>query len=94
MIGRRLHPLLDEAGFEKIFVTPKIVYVDNSKPQLVEGFIKKTIIAMVEGVKDQAIKSGLIYPEEWEKGIKDLYKTAKKDGTFFYNFFKVVAIKS
>ncbi len=94
MVGRRLYPLLDEAGFEGIVVTPRIVYVDNSKPQLVDGFIKKTIIAMVEGVKDQAIKSGLVSHQEWEKGIDDLYKSAKKDGTFFYNFFKGVAVKS
>jgi len=93
MIGRRLYPLLDEAGFKEIVVTPRVVYVDNSKPHLVDGFIKKTIIAMVEGVKDQAIKSGLINHGEWEKGIDDLYKSTEQDGTFFYNFFKGIAVK-
>ncbi|MCK9151406.1 class I SAM-dependent methyltransferase [Methanobacterium alcaliphilum] len=93
MVGRRLYPLLDDAGFEEIVVTPRVVYVDNSKPQLVEGFIKKTIIAMVDGVKDQAIKSGLVSSTQWEKGIGDLHKSAEKDGTFFYNFFKAVAHK-
>ena len=58
-----------------------------------EGFNKKTIIAMVEGVKDQAIASGMIDIESWHKGIKDLYLTIKPDGVFFYNFFKGIGIK-
>jgi len=88
MIGRRLYPLMDAAGFQDIEITPRVVYVDNSKPGLVDGFIRKTIIAMVEGVKDQAINSGFISHGEWEKGIDDLYKSTEQDGTFFYNFFK------
>ena len=52
MIGREIYPLLKNSGFKNIQVSPKIVYVDSSKPDLVEGFNKKTIIAMVEGVKD------------------------------------------
>ncbi|HML05222.1 MAG TPA: methyltransferase domain-containing protein [Methanobacterium sp.] len=93
MVGREVYPLLKNSGFKDVQVTPKIVYVDSSKPELVEGFNKKTIIAMVEGVKDQAIDSGLIDAESWEKGIKDLYKTTEADGVFFYNFFKGKGIK-
>lgn len=93
MIGRMIYPLLEEAGFKEIHVTPRVVYVDKSKPALVDGFIKKTIIAMVEGVKDQAIGSGLINQGEWEKGINDLHKSAEDEGTFFYNFFKGSGIK-
>lgn len=93
MIGRRIYPLLEDAGFKDVHVTPRIVYVDQSKPELVDGFIKKTIIAMVEGVKNQAIVSGLLKNGQWEKGIDDLYKSAEKDGTFFYNFFKGSGIK-
>jgi len=48
-----------------------------------KGFNKKTIIAMVEGVKNQSITSGMIEVETWEKGIKDLYKTTEPDGVFF-----------
>ena len=73
--------------------TPRVVYVDSSKPELVEGFIKKTIIAMVEGVKDQAIESGLIDLKTWEKGINDLHQSAELSGMFFYNFFKGLATK-
>ncbi len=93
MIGREIYPLLMNSGFKNIQVKPKIVYVDSSKPDLVEGFNKKTIIAMVEGVKDQALKLGLMDAESWEKGIKDLYKTTEPDGVFFYNFFKGTGIK-
>ena len=93
MIGREIYPLLKNSGFNNIQVSPKIVYVDSSMPELVEGFNKKTIIAMVEGVKDQAIKSEMINIESWEKGIKDLYKTTESDGVFFYNFFKGIGIK-
>ena len=93
MIGREIYPLLKNSGFKNIHVSPKIVYVDSSKPDLVEGFNKKTIIAMVEGVKNQSIKSGMIEVETWGKGIKDLYKTTESDGVFFYNFFKGKGIK-
>ena len=54
MIGREIYPLLKNSGFKNIQVSPKIVYVDSSKPDLVEGFNKKTIIAMVEGVKESS----------------------------------------
>lgn len=93
LMGREIYPLLTEAGFKNIKVDPRVVYVDSSKPELVDGFIKKTIIAMVEGVKDQAIESGLIDLKTWEKGISDLHKSAEPSGTFFYNFFKGLAIK-
>ncbi|HII84412.1 MAG TPA: SAM-dependent methyltransferase, partial [Methanobacterium subterraneum] len=84
---------LSEAGFKEVKIDPRVVYVDSSKGELVDGFIKKTIIAMVEGVKDQAIGSGLITPETWDKGIQGLHMTAEPSGTFFYNFFKGTAKK-
>jgi ubiquinone/menaquinone biosynthesis C-methylase UbiE len=93
LMGRELYPLLIEAGFEDVQIDPRIVYVDSSKPELVDGFIEKTIIAMVEGVKDQSIESDLIDLATWEKGIEDLYMSAEPSGTFFYNFFKGIARK-
>jgi hypothetical protein len=59
----------------------------------VEGFTKKTFIAMVEGVRGQAIDSGFATAESWETGIRHLKRTAEKDGTFCYTFFKAVACK-
>jgi SAM-dependent methyltransferase len=93
MIGREIYPLMVKAGFKGVKVQPKVVYVDSSSPDLVEGFNKKTIIAMVEGVKEQALDLTMMDIDSWEKGINDLHKTTKLDGVFFYNFFKGTGIK-
>jgi len=58
LIGRRLYPLLTEAGFRDVRVSPRMVYVDSSRPELVEGFSRNTFIAMVEGVRDRALSLG------------------------------------
>jgi SAM-dependent methyltransferase len=88
LIGRRLYPLLATAGFRDVQVSPRMVYVDQSRPELVESFSKNTFIAMVEGVHDQAISLGLIDQQTWEKAIADLYRATESDGTFCYTFFK------
>ena len=93
LIGRRLFPLVKSAGFKNVSVSPRMVYVDSSKPEYVEGFTKNTFTAMVEGIKDEAVSSGMIDTRTWEKGIKDLYRTAESDGTFCYTFFKSVSYK-
>lgn len=91
LIGRRLYPLLLESGSRHVTVSPRMVYVDSSRPQLVEGFTKNTFTAMVEGVRERALAAGLIDEATWEKGIRDLYRTVEADGTFCYTFFKAVA---
>lgn len=93
LIGRELFPLLTEAGFNDVHVSPRMVYVDASRPSYVEGFTKNTFIAMVEGVHDQAIREGMISQEAWAKGIGDLYRTTEADGTFCYTFFKGIGYK-
>jgi ubiquinone/menaquinone biosynthesis C-methylase UbiE len=93
MIGRELYPLLNKARFNDIRVSPRMVYVDSSKPELVEGFTKKTFTAMIEGVREKALTTGLIKASDFDCGIGDLYKTAGKDGVFCYTFFKAVAVK-
>jgi hypothetical protein len=93
LIGRTLYPLLTQAGLDDVEVSPRVVYVDASRPRLVEGFTKKAFTAMVEAVGDRAIASGLIDQETWKHGIRDLYRTAEADGTFCYTFFKAVARK-
>ncbi len=92
-IGRRLYPLLCESGFNQVTISPRMVYVDDSKPGLVEGFTKNTFTAMIEGISDTAVSKKLISREEINKGINDLYKTAKGGGTFCYTFFKGIGIK-
>ena len=93
LIGRALYPLLVEAGLDDVEVAPRVVYVDASRPHLVDGFTRKTFTAMVEGVGDQAIASGLIDDATWKRGIRALYRTAEQDGTFSYTFFKGVGRK-
>jgi ubiquinone/menaquinone biosynthesis C-methylase UbiE len=93
MIGRELYPLLQSAGYTDIRVSPRMVYVDSSKPGLVEGFTKKTFTAMIEGVRESAIKAGLVEQHVFEQGIRDLYRTAEPDGVFCYTFFKAIGQK-
>ena len=88
MIGRELYPLLREAGFSEVSVSPRMVYVDSSRPELVEGFTKKTFTAMIEGVGPAAVKAGLIERGDFEQGVGDLYRAAEDDGVFCYTFFK------
>jgi SAM-dependent methyltransferase len=93
MIGRTLHPLLVQAGFESPYVTPRMVYADDSRPMLMEMFTRRTFTAMVEGVRDQAVETGLMEADEFENGIRDLYHTAEPGGTFCYTFFKGQVVK-
>ena len=93
LIGQRLYPLLVEAGFRNVRVSPRTVYVDSSRPDLVEGVSKNTFIAMVEGIREQALSRGLIDQSTWEKGIADLYRATETNGTFCYTFFKAVAVR-
>jgi hypothetical protein len=87
-IGRELYPLFKSIGLSDITVSPRMVYVDASRPQLVEGFIKNTFTAMIEGVGEKAIPQGILDRLSFEQGIKDLYRTAEPDGVFSYTFFK------
>jgi SAM-dependent methyltransferase len=91
LIGRRLYPLLADAGFADVRVSPRIVYADASRPAVVDGFTRKTFTAMVAGVRERAIDAGLIAAERFDAGIRDLYRTAEDDGTFSYTFYKAVA---
>jgi len=92
-IGRELYPLLNQVGFCSIHVSPRMVYVDSSKPSLVEGFTKNTFAAMVEGVRESSIEAGLIDAKTFDDGVKGLYRTTEADGVFCYTFFKAVAKK-
>ena len=56
-----------------------------------EGFTKKTFTAMIEGIREAAINTKMIDPEEIDEGIRDLYRTTEPDGVFCYTFFKAVA---
>lgn len=93
LIGRALYPLLKKAGFGAVQVSPRMVYVDSSKPRLVEGFTKHTFTAMIEGIRTAALESGIMSAVDFDQGIADLYRTAEADGVFCYTFFKASAVK-
>ena len=94
LIGRQLFPLLHKAGYEDVLVSPRMVYVDSSKPSLVDGFTKKTFSAMIEGVRTPALAAGLATAADFDTGVADLYRTAEPGGVFCYTFFKARAVKA
>jgi SAM-dependent methyltransferase len=94
LIGRRLYPLLTSAGFHNVSVSPRFVYADGSRPEMQDGFTRKTFSAMVDGVREQVLNSKMMSEADWNKGIADLYRSAEPDGTFCYTFFKATAGKN
>jgi SAM-dependent methyltransferase len=88
-IGRRLYPVLTEAGLEDVYVSPRNVYVDPSRPELVTGFTLNTFTAMVAGVRET---QNLLSPERFDAGIAALERTA--EGNFNYTFFKATAVRA
>ena len=91
LIGRRLYPLLCQAGFTQVKVTPRVVYADASRPEMVEGFTRNTFNAMVEGIESEVLRRGMMDASHWQQGIADLHRAAEADGVFNYTFFKARA---
>lgn len=94
LIGRQLYPLLVAASFANVRVRPRLVYVDASRPALVEGFTRKTFTAMIANVREAAVAHELLSETEFDAGVRDLERTAEADGVFCYTFFKGVASKA
>lgn len=94
MIGRQLYPLLMDAGFDQVRVSPRMVYVDSSRPDLVDAFTRRTFTAMIEGIRDSAIAARVVEPERIDAGIRALHRTTETDGVFCYTFFKGVGEKT
>ena len=90
LIGRQLYPLMAEAGLDAVRVSPRTVYADASRPELVDGFTRKTFTAMIEGIRGRAVATGLIEPDAFDAGVRDLHRTTEADGVFCYTFFKGV----
>jgi SAM-dependent methyltransferase len=93
LIGRQLFPLLATAGLRDVRVSPRMVYVDSSLPEWVEGFTLNTFTAMVEGVREQALAAGLVDAAAWARGVAGLRRAAEPDGVFCYTFFKGVGVR-
>jgi SAM-dependent methyltransferase len=87
-IGRRVYPMLVAAGLDRVRVTDRQVYVDASRPDLVEGFTRRTFVAMIEGVRSPAVEAGLVSAARFDEGLRDLRRTTAADGVFCYSFFR------
>ena len=94
LVGRRLFPLLTGAGLSAVRVSPRMVYVDGSRPELAQEFTRNTFAAMVEGVRDAVLALGLVEPPEWQRGVEELLRAAEPDGVFCYTFFKAVGFRA
>jgi SAM-dependent methyltransferase len=94
LIGRELYPLLRRAGWQSVRVSPRMVYADASRPELVDAFTRRTFTAMIEGVREAALAAQMAAPAEFDAGVRDLYRTAEEDGVFCYTFFKGVGEKA
>ena len=92
LIGRELEHMLEDAGFTEVSIMPRQVYASAGIPGSSEA-VKSIFIAMIEGVRKQAIAAGLSDPEAWDEGIKALYRTTEPGGMFCYSFFKAVGRK-
>ena len=90
LIGRRLHPLLRDAGFVDLRVSPRQVYADGGDPALADAFTRRTFAAMVEGVRAEALAAGLLDAGRFDAGVRALHRAADSDGSFSYTFFKAV----
>ena len=93
-IGRQLYPVMVGAGLRHVRVDPRMVYVDASRPDLVDGFTKKTFIALVAGIRTRAIAANLTTPRRFDAGVRALNRTTRADGVFCYTFFKGVGAKA
>jgi SAM-dependent methyltransferase len=93
-IGRRLTPLLTEAGFKLRTCEPAWLYADRLKPALRDGMVDHIIVPMVQSAERQILTDNLVPKEVYQKGIADLSRVDQLDeGTFFYTWFKAVAAK-
>jgi SAM-dependent methyltransferase len=93
LIGRRLYPLLAGAGLRELTVSPRMVYVDASRPEWVRGFTLDTFTAMVEGVRHRALEARLVDAGAFDRGVAGLRRAAEPDGVFCYTFFKGVGVR-
>jgi SAM-dependent methyltransferase len=93
LIGRKLYPLLREAGYRDVRVSPRMVYADATRPAMVDGFTRKTFTAMIEGVRNSALAHELVSAADFDKGIAALHRACGDDGVFCYTFFKAIGYR-
>lgn len=93
-IGRRLTPLLSEAGFDLRICKPAWLYADRLNPDLRNGMVDHIIVPMVQSAEQQILTENLVPKKVYRQGICDLSRVDEiAEGTFFYTWFKAVAQK-
>lgn len=92
-IGRQLYPLLVSAGVHEVNVSPRMIYADGSRPELADMFTRRTFTAMIEGIRESALRSELLTAERFDAGVHALKRAAEKNGVFCYTFFKATGSK-
>ena len=85
-----VYPLLASAKLDDVRVSPRMVYVDPSTPDLVASFTQNTFIAMIEGMRQPALTAGLTTTREFNAGLRALRRITRADGVFCYTFFEGV----
>jgi SAM-dependent methyltransferase len=91
-IGRRLAPLLTEAGFAVDLCRPAFLYADRLDIPLRTGMVEHIIVPMVQSAEAQILADGLVPEDVYRQGIDDLTQVNRSaEGTFFYTWFKAVA---
>ena len=79
-IGRELYPLLRQALCRCERLTTHGVR-GRGRPRLVDG-TSQTFTAMIEGVREGAVRAAMISAARFDEGIRALYRTAEDDGVF------------
>jgi len=92
LIGRRLYPLLVQAGVREVRVSPRMVYVDASRRPSWTASSGRPSRPWWRG-KRAGDPPGTDRCGVLASGIRDLYRTAEADGTFCYTFFKAIGVK-
>jgi len=94
LIGRRLFPLLKEAGFDVLKISPRNLYTDGMNTRAKSSGLNKIFIPMLGTGREQALELNLIDRQTWTEGIRHFRQAAKSpDSSFFYTWFKALAVK-
>lgn len=94
-IGRRLTPLLTDAGFQIESCRPAWLYADRLNKPLRDGMVDHIIVPMVQSAEKQILAEDLVPQTVYQQGISDLKRVDEiEEGTFFYTWFKALARKT
>jgi SAM-dependent methyltransferase len=93
-IGRQLQPLLEQAGLQEVSCEPRVIWCDNSRPELRRAVLEQIIVPMTETARDAALRAGLLERATWEQGIAELTRLAEDPATFFYTWFRAVGVRA